>query len=68
VNAKIKVLFGCVHNAARSRLAEALLCDLDAARFEVASAGFEPHEANPLALEPLAEISRGTDAITKAAA
>jgi arsenate reductase (thioredoxin) len=52
----IKVLFVCVHNAARSRMAEALLRARGGDRFEVTSAGFEPHEANPLVVEALAKI------------
>jgi arsenate reductase len=49
----IKVLFVCVHNAARSRMAEALLRDLGGPRFEVMSAGFEPREVNPLVVEAM---------------
>ena len=51
-----KVLFVCLHNAARSRMAEALLLRLGGSRFEVTSAGFEPQPANPLVVEALAEI------------
>ena len=53
---KVKVLFLCIHNAARSRMAEALLLKHGGDRFEVTSAGFEPTEANPLVVEALAEI------------
>lgn len=53
---KLKVLFVCIHNAARSRMAEALLRKLGGSRFEVASAGFEPTEVNPLVIEALAAI------------
>lgn len=52
----IRVLFVCVHNAARSRMAEALLRSRAASRFEVTSAGFEPREVNPLVIEALAKI------------
>jgi protein-tyrosine-phosphatase len=41
--------------AARSRIAESLR-KLGGSRFDVTSAGFEPHEANPLAVEALARI------------
>lgn len=54
MTAEFKVLFVCVHNAARSRIAEALLRKVGGPRFDVTSAGFEPHEANPLAIEALA--------------
>lgn len=50
---QIKVLFVCIHNAARSRMAEALLRNLGGTRFEVTSAGYEPHEVNPLVVEAL---------------
>jgi arsenate reductase len=52
----IRVLFVCVHNAARSRMAEALLRQLGGPRFEVTSAGYQTREANPLVVEPLAAI------------
>ncbi len=51
-----RVLFVCVHNAARSRLAEALLRQLGGPHFEVASAGYEPRGANPLVIEALGAI------------
>jgi arsenate reductase len=50
---EIKVLFVCIHNAARSRMAEAYLRKLGGPRFQVTSAGFEPHEANPLVAEAM---------------
>jgi arsenate reductase len=56
MTADTKVLSICVHNAARSRMAEALLRKVGGPQFEVTSAGFEPHEANPLALESLASV------------
>jgi arsenate reductase (thioredoxin) len=56
MKADLRVLFVCVHNAARSRMAEALLRQLGGPRFEVTSAGFEPREVNPLVVEALAGI------------
>jgi arsenate reductase len=53
---KIRVLFVCVHNAARSRMAEAFLNRLAGDRFEAESAGLEPTEINPLAVEVMKEI------------
>jgi arsenate reductase (thioredoxin) len=38
----VRVLFVCVHNSARSQMAEALLRQLGSERFTVESAGFEP--------------------------
>ena len=52
---KKKVLFICVHNSARSQMAEALLRHLAGDRFEVESAGLEPGKLNPLAIEVMKE-------------
>ncbi|MCX7843549.1 MAG: arsenate reductase ArsC [Clostridia bacterium] len=52
---KIKVLFICVHNSARSQIAEALLKKLGGDRFEAESAGFAPTEINPLVVEVMKE-------------
>ena len=48
-----KVLFVCIHNSARSQIAEALLKKYGKDLFEVQSAGFEPASINPLAIEVL---------------
>jgi arsenate reductase len=56
MNEKIRVLFVCVHNAARSQMAEALLRDMAGDRFEVESAGFDLRPLNPLAVEALRRI------------
>ena len=53
----IKVLFICVHNSARSQIAEALLKKYGGDKFEVESAGLEPGKLNPLAVEVMKEIS-----------
>jgi arsenate reductase (thioredoxin) len=53
---KNKVLFVCVHNSARSQIAEALLKKMAGDRFEAESAGFEPGVINPLAVEVMKEI------------
>jgi len=53
----IKVLFVCVHNAARSRIAETYLKNLGGPAFEVSSAGFEPQEANPLVIKAMQRVS-----------
>lgn len=52
---KIKVLFLCIHNSARSQIAEAYLKKLAPDRFEVESAGLEPGTLNPLAVQAMAE-------------
>lgn len=52
---KIKVLFVCVHNSARSQMAEAFLNALAPDRFHAESAGMEPGDINPLAVEVMKE-------------
>lgn len=51
----IKVLFVCVHNAARSQMAEAYLNLLGKGMFQAESAGLEPTELNPLAVKVMQE-------------
>ncbi len=60
---KKKVLFICVHNAARSQMAEELLKKYGGDRFEVESAGYEPTSVNPLVKEVMKE--EGIDLSTK---
>lgn len=51
---RLRVLFLCTHNSARSQIAEALLQRKGRARFDVASAGTDPApEVHPMALETL---------------
>ncbi len=52
---KKKVLFICVHNSARSQMAEAFLKHLAGDRFEVESAGLEPGRLNPVVVEAMKE-------------
>src|SRR5438093_6603705 len=51
-----RVLFLCVHNSARSQIAEGLLRHLGRGRFEVASAGVEATAVRPKAIEVMREI------------
>ena len=53
---KNKVLFVCVHNSARSQMAEALLKKMAGDRLEVESVGLDPGQLNPLAVEAMKEI------------
>lgn len=52
---KVRVLFVCVHNSARSQMAEALLKMMAGDRYEVESAGIEPGNLNPIAVEAMKE-------------
>jgi arsenate reductase (thioredoxin) len=51
-----KVLFVCIHNSARSQMAEAFLTILGKDGFEAESAGLEPGQLNPLVVEAMKEI------------
>ena len=53
---KIKVLFICIHNSARSQMAEAFLNHLAGNRFEATSAGLEKGTLNPLAVRVMSEV------------
>jgi len=53
---KKRVLFVCVHNSARSQMAEAFLKQYGGGRFDVESAGLEPGKLNPLAVEAMKEV------------
>ena len=53
---KDKVLFICIHNSARSQISEAFLKRYGGDYFEVESAGLEPGDLNPLAVEVMQEI------------
>ena len=52
---RVKVLFVCVHNSARSQMAEEYLRKLGGDRFETESAGLEPGELNPHVVRVLKE-------------
>jgi len=51
-----RVLFICVHNSARSQMAEAFLKQMANDRFEVESAGLEPGKLNPVVVEAMKEV------------
>jgi arsenate reductase len=52
---KSKVLFICVHNSARSQMAEAWLNKICGEFFQAQSAGLEPGTLNPLVVEVMRE-------------
>ncbi len=52
---KIRVLFVCVYNSARSQIAEGLLNYIAGDRFEAESAGLEPGHLGPQIIKAMAE-------------
>jgi arsenate reductase len=66
--AKHKVLFVCVHNSARSQMAEAFLNKYGNDQFEAESAGLEPGRMNPRVITVMQELGidlrhKGTQAV-----
>jgi arsenate reductase len=57
---KLKILFICTHNSARSQIAEGLLRNVYGEKYDVFSAGTNPTTINPLAVKVLTEL--GIDA------
>ena len=53
---RLKVLFICIHNSARSQMAEAFLNHLAGDKFQAESAGLEPGNLNPLVVEVMQEV------------
>ena len=53
---KVKVLFMCTGNSARSQIAQAILRKYAGAKFDVYSAGLEPKGINPYTWQVLQEI------------
>jgi arsenate reductase len=53
---KQNVLFICVHNSARSQMAEAFVNKICGDRFVAESAGLEPGTINPVVVEVMREI------------
>ncbi len=53
---KKKVLFVCIHNSARSQMAEAFLNQICGEEFEAHSAGIEPGKLNPFAVVAMHEL------------
>jgi arsenate reductase len=53
---KKNVLFVCIHNSARSQMAEAFLNQICGDEFEAHSAGLEPGRLNPTVVEVMKEV------------
>jgi arsenate reductase len=53
---KKRVLFVCIHNSARSQMAEAFVNKFASEKFEAESAGLEPGKLNPFVVKAMAEI------------
>ncbi|HNT76484.1 MAG TPA: arsenate reductase ArsC [Anaerolineae bacterium] len=53
---KVRVLFLCTQNSARSQMAEAFLRQVGGDRFEVHSAGLEPALIHPYTYQVMAEV------------
>ncbi len=51
----MRILFVCVHNSARSQMAEAFLNRLGAGAYQAESAGLEPGQLNPMVVKVMAE-------------
>jgi arsenate reductase len=53
---KQNILFVCIHNSARSQMAEAFLNQLCGEFFVAQSAGLEPGKLNPVVVEAMREV------------
>jgi arsenate reductase len=53
---KHKILFVCIHNSARSQMAEAFLNKYGSEHFEAESAGLEPGTLNPYVVEVMKAV------------
>jgi arsenate reductase (thioredoxin) len=53
---KANVLFVCVHNSARSQMAETFLNALGKEKYVAESAGLQPTELNPIVVEVMKEV------------
>lgn len=53
---KTKILFVCIHNSARSQMAEAFVNTYHSDKFYAESAGLEPGFLNPLVVKSMSEI------------
>jgi len=59
---KKRLLFVCIHNSARSQMAETFLNDLCGDQFEAQSAGLEAGRLNPVVVEAMGELGHDLSA------
>ena len=50
------ILFVCIHNSARSQMAEAFMNNMSRGKFVAESAGLEPGQLNPIVVKAMAEL------------
>ena len=60
---KKRILFVCTQNSARSQMAEALMRAVAGDRFEVHSAGMEPTEVDPRAIEAIEHFGLSSEGL-----
>lgn len=58
---KTRIMFVCIHNSARSQMAEAFVRHYAADRFDVHSSGIEAGKLNPLVVQAMAEVGVSMD-------
>src|ERR1700712_3586917 len=68
-NMKYRILFVCIHNSARSQIAEAFLEKYGGDKFEAESAGIEPGNMNANVVSVMREVDidlsrKGTKAVS----
>jgi len=56
---RIRILFLCIHNSARSQMAEAFLNEYGPDNFHAESGGIEAGQLNPLVVKVMAEGGLG---------
>ena len=56
LNSRKRILFICTHNSSRSQIAEALINEFYAEKYDAYSAGTKPTAVNPFAVKAMAEI------------
>jgi len=55
-NEMIKILFVCIHNSARSQMAEAFINSLGLSNVKAESAGLEEGKLNPIVVDAMKEV------------